>query len=101
MTAPIASGWSESPGGPCTHWKAPPCHGARRNRPFVGRGKPAGLFDSGHLGPTVIVPISNLWWACRSRYDLPVGRSRRGPQMSATPDDTLADPERLIANLQR
>src|SRR5580704_14285257 len=28
MTAPIASGWSESPGGVCTHWKAPPCHGA-------------------------------------------------------------------------
>src|SRR6516225_4081876 len=27
MTAPIASGWSESPGGTCTHWKAPPCHG--------------------------------------------------------------------------
>ena len=26
MTAPIASGWSESPGGTCTHWKAPPCH---------------------------------------------------------------------------
>src|SRR5690349_293455 len=34
MTAPIASGWSESPGGPCTHWKAPPFHGARRFRPF-------------------------------------------------------------------
>src|SRR5215467_4296741 len=30
MTAPIASGGSESPGGTCTHWKAPPCHGARR-----------------------------------------------------------------------
>ena len=29
MPAPVASGWSESPGGPCTHWKAPPCHGAR------------------------------------------------------------------------
>src|ERR1700757_2178868 len=28
MTAPIASGWSESPGGTYTHWKAPPCHGA-------------------------------------------------------------------------
>jgi hypothetical protein len=28
MTAPIASGGSESPGGACTHWKAPPCHGA-------------------------------------------------------------------------
>jgi hypothetical protein len=24
MTAPVASGWSESPGGPFTHWKAPP-----------------------------------------------------------------------------
>src|ERR1700745_2105796 len=22
MTAPIVSGWSESPGGPCTHWKS-------------------------------------------------------------------------------
>jgi DNA end-binding protein Ku len=26
----------ESPGGPCTHWKAPPCHGARRKQPFAG-----------------------------------------------------------------
>src|SRR5580704_606711 len=34
MTAPIASGWSESPGGPRTHWKAPPFHGARRQRPL-------------------------------------------------------------------
>jgi len=24
MTAPVASGWSVSPGGICTHWKAPP-----------------------------------------------------------------------------
>jgi hypothetical protein len=24
MTAPVASGWSESPGGSSTHWKAPP-----------------------------------------------------------------------------
>src|SRR5947207_11792355 len=35
MTAPIASDRSESPGGPCTHWKAPPFHGARRKRPFA------------------------------------------------------------------
>src|SRR6516162_3244566 len=34
MTAPIASGWSESPGGTCTHWKAPPCHGAPPKRPL-------------------------------------------------------------------
>src|ERR1700732_3549731 len=36
MTAPIASGWSESPGGPCTHWKAPPCHGAPPLPPLRG-----------------------------------------------------------------
>jgi GAF domain-containing protein len=29
------------------------------------------------------------------------GRSRRGPQMSATPDSTLADSEQLIADLRR
>ena len=29
MTAPIASGWSDLPGGIFTHWKAPPLHGAR------------------------------------------------------------------------
>src|ERR1700740_115980 len=28
MPAPVASGWSESPGGPCPHRQAPPCHGA-------------------------------------------------------------------------
>src|SRR6202011_4498266 len=28
MPAPVASGWSESPGGACTRWKAPPCYGA-------------------------------------------------------------------------
>src|SRR4029077_20242723 len=42
MTAPIASGWSESPGGPCTHWKAPPFHGARRQQSFVEQHQSAG-----------------------------------------------------------
>jgi hypothetical protein len=32
MTAPVASGWSVWPGGACTHWKAPPCHGAHVKR---------------------------------------------------------------------
>src|ERR1700746_2388409 len=36
MTAPIASGWSESPGGACTHWKAPPCPGAHPARTSAG-----------------------------------------------------------------
>src|SRR5580692_746806 len=30
IAAPVASGWSVSPGGACTHWKAPPSHGARQ-----------------------------------------------------------------------
>src|SRR5258708_18306861 len=34
-TAPIASGWSESPGGPRTHWKARPFHVARQKRSFT------------------------------------------------------------------
>jgi hypothetical protein len=29
------------------------------------------------------------------------GRSRRGPQMSATPDSTLANSEQRIADLER
>src|SRR5262245_16094721 len=32
MTAPVASGWSDSPGGPCTHWRVPPFHGAHPQR---------------------------------------------------------------------
>ena len=32
IAAPVASGWSVSPGGACTHWKAPPFHGARHER---------------------------------------------------------------------
>src|SRR5271169_1761624 len=45
MPAPVASGWSESPGGACTHWKAPPCHGAPPELPFpleLGNGSGAG-----------------------------------------------------------
>src|SRR5215831_18834431 len=42
MPAPVASGGSESPGGPCTHWKAPPCHGARQKRPPERRGTAKG-----------------------------------------------------------
>jgi hypothetical protein len=34
IVAPVASGWSISPGGICTHWKAPPLHGARRKCDF-------------------------------------------------------------------
>ncbi len=34
MPAPVASGWSESPGGACTHWKAPPSHGAHPSQSF-------------------------------------------------------------------
>ena len=36
MPAPVASGWSDSPGGPRTHWKAPPCHGAPPKQSICG-----------------------------------------------------------------
>jgi len=35
--APVASGWSISPGGTLTHWKAPPFHGAPRKRTPIDR----------------------------------------------------------------
>ena len=35
LVAPVASGWSISPGGVRTHWKAPPLHGARRKCEFA------------------------------------------------------------------
>src|SRR5216683_2564207 len=35
MTAPIAFRLERMPGGTCTHWKAPPLHGARQFRTFV------------------------------------------------------------------
>jgi hypothetical protein len=44
MPAPAASGWSESPGGPCTHWKAPPCHGAHPKQ--SSRLSPSGSGDA-------------------------------------------------------
>ena len=61
------------------------------------RGWPTASFG----GDTRIVPINNLWWPFRSQYDPPGDRSRRGPQMRATPDSMFTTPERLIADLQR
>src|SRR5229473_1671154 len=46
MTAPIASGWSGLPGGACTHWKAPPLHGAHPKPTLERTGKSNA---SGHL----------------------------------------------------
>ena len=56
MTAPVASGWSDWPGGACTHWKAPPCHGARHFRSF-------------RLARRVRMP-SGLVYNCGHRADL-------------------------------
>jgi hypothetical protein len=69
MTAPIASGWSNMPGGSCTHWKVPPFHGARQRRksgptqfmvcaaieshelPPSKNARPAAVFPSGREEP--------------------------------------------------
>src|ERR1700720_2495216 len=66
MTAPIASGWSESPGGACTHWKAPPCHGAPPCLPFA---IPVGIGSVGWQG--VLRP-----GASELRHRADSGRSR-------------------------
>jgi ABC-type glycerol-3-phosphate transport system substrate-binding protein len=55
MPAPVASGWSESPGGTCTHWKAPPCHGAHPW--WFADPHRAAYTRQGLLGPT----IPTLW----------------------------------------
>ena len=48
------------------------------------------------------VPIDNNMVAAVDRGMIrPESRSRRGPQMSATPDSTLADSEQLVADLKR
>ena len=39
MTAPIASGWTPSPGGPLTHWETSPFHGAHAFPPLLGERK--------------------------------------------------------------
>jgi hypothetical protein len=44
IAAPVASGWSGLPGGTCTHWNAPPCHGARDNQ-TSGEPVATGAFD--------------------------------------------------------
>jgi hypothetical protein len=58
MTAPVASGWSGWPGGACTHWKAPPCHGAHVNR-------------------TLRIAAMDLAFGRKARYR---GRSWKGPR---------------------
>ena len=51
--APVASGWSISPGGTFTHWKAPPFHGARQKRKFTSPDCPP---DSGRSAPLASYP---------------------------------------------
>src|SRR6516165_5243763 len=70
MTAPIASGWSESPGGPCTHWKAPPCHGAPPLRPLRIASPRVSAGWSSVLGSH-----TSQW---RGSADAVIGRSRAG-----------------------
>ena len=43
MTAPVASGSERLPGGPCTHWKAPPFHGARQQPTYAVQQKASSL----------------------------------------------------------
>ncbi len=52
MTAPITSGWSISPGGAFTHWKAPPLHGAH----------PLQSLDFANFGRPVLLLLRTVAW---------------------------------------
>src|SRR6516165_8657160 len=71
-------------------------------RPFAGRAELTGPAGSS-LSPTSADRPDRQPVAAGVDHGMirPDGRSRRGPQMSATPDSTLANPEQLIADLQR
>jgi hypothetical protein len=70
MTAPVASGWSGWPGGACTHWKAPPCHGAHVNRSLeiATVGIPVEGIPALRRG-ILSTPVSQMWAGLdRSHY---------------------------------
>src|SRR6516165_11885752 len=71
-------------------------------RPFAGRAELTGPAGSS-LSPTSADRPDRQPVAARVDHGMigPDGRSRRGPQMSATPDSTLANPEQRIADLER
>ena len=69
MTAPVASGWSGCRGGTCTHWKAPPCHGAPPEPSFAitplncrvgGERSFADVGANGEVAPIPAVPGSEI-----------------------------------------
>src|SRR6476620_9745254 len=71
MPAPVASGWSESPGGACTHWKAPPCHGAPPLRPLPGasRGSQSGITRR-RFRPERSIGVGRTWAADKGRAEI-------------------------------
>jgi len=75
----------------------------RRFRPFAGRAEPRGVARIAVIRATLRRLSRSR--TCVARVDhamiRPEGRSRRGPQMSATPDSTFTSAEQLIADLQR
>ena len=65
MTAPVASGWSDLAGWACTHWKAPPSHGARKEPSFAEGfangcdrtlSRPSSLIPDGRSGQHTAIP---------------------------------------------
>src|SRR6476619_440262 len=77
MPAPVASGWRESPGGACPHWKAPPCHGAPPLRPSA---RARGCVSVGGFEPSPRRPFGQLMGpksACSIRVGPPPSKHFR------------------------
>src|SRR5262249_1793417 len=69
MTAAIASGGSESPGGACTHWNAPHCHGARPSQALApNRSRPKKTQDIAEFGREDDRVGIAIVWRRRSGY---------------------------------
>jgi hypothetical protein len=94
MPAPVASGWSILPGGTCTHWKAPPCHGARHFRAFADTAVEVSL----GVGERIFVAIcfvSVARWLAHTRFMIAASSSDRArcPTGSLCGRDSVAQQE--------
>src|ERR1700719_4677297 len=80
MPAPVASGWSESPGGACTHWKAPPCLGAHPFRSLLRASR--AVLVSWNLSFVLRHWLIEVWqqWSWRGLSGLTAGRRSDLPQ---------------------
>src|SRR2546429_3063529 len=63
----LLSGWSDLPGGACTHWKAPPCHGAHPEQEFFADGIAEDIITALSRYPSLFVIARNSCFTYKGR----------------------------------